>query len=191
MHRRTTRQGWVSACCLALLTACMPGPVTDAPPPKAPDLDQRSSMSLHGTPVRFEHDIVPPIAVGETASLNLTVYEAYPSGTLTLRAEGNAGVSVFGAERSIRKDMADGSTHAWRIDFRGERDGVHYIGVFAEPDLDGWTDRPAIYAIRVEVGDINKAQASTGAQSKVSVESIDNEATKAVIFEAEETITPR
>ncbi len=138
-----------------------------------------------GASVTFSHDPVSSIEVGENGSVTLTINEGYPEGVLHLDASGDDGLAVFGAQSSARMDMAAGTSHTWRLDYAAERDGVYYINVSARAEMaDGYSVSRA-YAVRVQVGDWQNAQAKVQAAGDVQMLPTGE---AAVILEAEETI---
>lgn len=150
-------------------------PVTLAPP---------ITTIKPGASVTFSVDEAETIMVGENGSVTLTVNEGYPSGVLHLKASGGNGLSVFGAERVARMDMASGTSHQWRIDYSADADGVYLINILATAELDGFSEMRA-HSIRVKVGNWQTAKAEADAARKTAILP-DGE--RAVILPAEETI---
>ena len=141
-----------------------------------------------GASVTFSNDDLKPLKVGETGTVILTVHEGYPHGWMTLNARSKSGVAVFGAGTTMRANMADITTHRWRIDFEAEQDGVHYIDVTATVEPEGGLPESRAYAVRVEVGDWQAEQAKVAAiRPMETLESGE----RAVIMAAEEVIDPR
>ena len=138
-----------------------------------------------GASVTFSSSDLKPVQIGENGSVVITVNEGYPSGLMTLQARGHDGLAVFGANTTMRVDMADKTTHEWRVDFQGEADGVHYIGVTALVEPKGGAVETRAYAVRVEVGDWQSAQAKLSAERTMEMLP-SGEA--AVILDAQETI---
>lgn len=138
-----------------------------------------------GASVIFSTSPIKPVALGENGSVTVTVVEGYPSGTLTLSATGADGLSVFGANRTMSVDMANATAHQWRIDFQGEADGVHYINILATAEPKGGLTETRAYAVRVEVGDWQDAQAKLSAEKAMEIMPSGE---PAIILEAEETI---
>jgi len=138
-----------------------------------------------GASVTFSQDLPGGLSAGNTSAVNVVVNEGYPSGTLTIVATTKPGLTLLGDESSIQFDMADGTTHAWEIDFFAEVDGVHYLNLMAtvEPK-NGLTEQRA-HAIRIEVGDWKTVEDARKA-AKPMQEQADGE--MAIILEAEETI---
>ena len=92
---------------------------------------------------------------------------------------------MFGAETSARMDMDAGTTHSWRLDYAAETDGVYYINISARAEMpDGYSESRA-YAVRVQIGDWQDAQAKLDAVSDVQMLPSGE---PAVILEADETI---
>ena len=152
---------------------------------KKPALAAPYTTVKPGASVTFSHDLIEAVEVGANGAVTLTINEGYPDGTLRLEASGQDGLEVFGAETSATKDMSLGTTHQWRIDFRGDADGVHYLNVLATAEPTGGITESRAYAVRVNVGDWKTAQAAV--QSATAPEMmLDGE--PAVIMEAEETI---
>ena len=138
-----------------------------------------------GASVSFSHQVATPVAAGENGSVTLTVNEGYPTGTLLLEASGGPGLDVFGANVTARKDMAAGTSHSWRVDFEAAADGVYYLNVMATTTPDGGLVENRAYAVRIEVGDWQAAQAkASSAKVMQTLESGE----PAVILEAQETI---
>lgn len=138
-----------------------------------------------GASVTFSLDEAKPIARGENGSITLTVNEGYPEGVLHLKASGGNGLNVFGAERLAQKDMSNGTSHAWRIDYSADVDGVYLINILAtaEPEP-GFTEMRA-HSVRVKVGDWQTAQAKVQAARQTQTLP-DGE--RATILEAQETV---
>lgn len=136
-----------------------------------------------GASVTFTHDAVKPIEVGENGSVTITVHEGYPFGTLSLEASGGAELEVFGAERQVQLDMADATSHTWRLDFQPQSDGVHYINILATARPEAGMLSTRAFAVRVNAGDWQAAKAKTGLEMQMLEDD-----TPAVILEARETI---
>jgi len=158
---------------------------TAAAPSKEVKLGPAISTVKPGASVTFSHDLSGKVAAGENGAVTVTVNEGYPSGTLHLKATGDPGLSVFGAEVTAQKDMSLGTTHTWRLDYAAENDGLYYINVLAQVEMADGLQESRAYAIRVEVGDWQAAQAKVQAANPVEMQA-DGE--PAVILEAEETI---
>jgi hypothetical protein len=158
---------------------------TAAPPVQQVVLAPPITTIKPGASVSFSTDRADPIAVGENGSVTLTVNEGYPFGVLHLKASGNKGLNVFGAEKEAQKDMSSGASHQWRIDYSADADGVYYINILATatPE-DGFSEMRA-HSVRVQVGDWQSAQAKVDAARKTTI-TPDGE--QMVILEAEETI---
>lgn len=138
-----------------------------------------------GASVSFSHQVATPISAGENGSVTLTVNEGYPSGTLLLEASGGPGLDVFGAAATARKDMAAGTSHSWRVDFEAASDGVYYLNVMATTAPDGGLVESRAYAVRIDVGDWQAAQAKVSAAKPMqTLESGE----PAILMEAQETI---
>lgn len=137
-----------------------------------------------GASVSVSHDDLKPIAAGETGTVTVNVNEGYPMGALTLRATGSDGLNVFGAETTRRVDMADATTHAWRLNYSAEADGLYYINLFAMAEPEAGIETARSFAVRVEVGDWQAAKAGVESVSKTTLPSGE----PAVILEAQETI---
>lgn len=122
---------------------------------------------------------------GNTAVIEVTLNEGYPSGTLTLTATGEAGLSVLGGLAQTEFDMAGRTTHTWRVDVVAEADGVHYLNLLATADPKEGIPQSRAHAMRVEVGNWktveDERQAAKTLEATPSGEMI-------VILEAEETI---
>lgn len=181
----------------ASLGACVQQPAAEPPAPEpAADIAASAPASKvklappittvkPGASVTFSHDPVSSIAVGENGSVTLTVNEGYPEGVLHLDTSGDEGLAVFGPQTSARMDMAAGTSHTWRLDYAAERDGVYYINVSARAEMaDGYSESRA-YAVRVQVGDWQGAQAKVQAASDVQMLPTGE---AAVILQAEETV---
>lgn len=158
--------------------------VTDTSEPSI-KLAPRIATVKPGASVTFLHDAVKPLEVGEAGFVDLTVNEGYPSGSLQLEATGDEGLAVYGATSTMRVDMDAKTTHTWRINFEGEADGVHYINVAATADPKGGLTETRAYAVRVEVGDWQGAQAKAAAEK--STEMLES-GEAAIMMTAEETI---
>lgn len=139
-----------------------------------------------GASVSFSHPDVKTLAVGDNGSVEITVNEGYPSGTLTLEATGGEGLDVFGASRVAQLNMSDVTTHTWRVEFQPQTDGVHYINVQATARPEAGVFETRAYAVRVNAGE----WASAKAAAATPMEMLDNE-TPAVMLEAQETIEER
>lgn len=137
-----------------------------------------------GASVSVSHENLKPIAAGETGTFMVTVNEGYPVGTLTLRATGGDGLNVFGAETTRRVDMASGTTHAWRLSYSAEADGLYYINLFATAEPEAGIETARSFAVRVEVGDWQAAKTEVEAASMTTLSTGE----PAVILEAQETI---
>ena len=138
-----------------------------------------------GAAVSFLHETSGPVPVDGTGYATITVNEGYPYGTLELVASTNSGLEFIGPGARHTVNMADGTTHVWRIDYQGLSDGVHYLNVNASAKPS--TDAPEMraYSVRVEVGDWKTAQAESQAAKPMEMQS-DGE--MAVVMQAEETI---
>jgi len=134
-----------------------------------------------GAAVSFSHETSGPVQVGGNGYVTLTINEGYPTGTLSLLASSDDGLDVAGTSASTTLNASDGTTHSWRVDFRGEADGVHYLNVMAMAD----TGERRSYAIPIQVGDWKSVEDARKA-AKPMQEQADGE--MAIILEAQETI---
>ena len=139
----------------------------------------------HGAAVAFTYEKVEALELGETGGGDVSVSEDYPSGELLLEAIDTAGVTVFGATKTLRIDMADGDTHAWRVDLQADRPGTYYVGLIATTAPGEDYSEAHTSAIRVDVIDPNPASFSANS-SPSNMTTSDGQ--PAVILEAEETI---
>lgn len=122
---------------------------------------------------------------GNTGVATITLNEGYPSGTLTLVATGEAGLSVLGGPAQTEFDMAGRTTHTWRVDIVAEADGVHYLNLLAIADPKGGEAQHRAHAMRVEVG--NWKTVEDARQASKTLEATPT-GEMVVILEAEETI---
>lgn len=162
--------------------------VETAEAPKAaegkPVLPAPISTIKPGAAVSVSHEDLKPVAAGETGTVTVSVNEGYPTGMLTLRATGSDGLNVFGAEKTLRVDMASGTTHAWRLNYSAEADGLYYINLFATAAPEAGIETARSFAVRVEVGDWQAAKATVEAASKTTLPTGE----PAIILDAQETI---
>lgn len=138
-----------------------------------------------GASVVFSEQDPVVMTRGNTGVINITLNEGYPSGTLTLIATGEAGLSVLGGQAETEFDMAGRTTHTWRVDVAAEADGVHYLNLLAIADPKGGEPQHRAHAMRVEVGNWKSVEAERQA-SKLFEATPSGE--MVVILEAEETI---
>ena len=193
MIKTTQTFGLLSIATTSLLVACAQQPtstevteVTAETPAKKVTLGAPISTVKPGASVTFSHSAVKTAEVGENGSVEVTVNEGYPTGTLTLEATGGDGLEVFGANRVVDLGMSDATTHTWRIDFQPRSDGVHYINVQATARPEAGVFETRAYAVRVNAGE----WASAKAAAAKPVEMLDGD-TPAVMLEAQETIEER
>ena len=197
MNKTTPTFSLISIAATSLVVACAQQPVADSAtteitevtadtPAKKVTLGSPMTTVKPGASVTFSHPDVKTAAVGENGSVEITVNEGYPSGTLTLEATGGEGLDVFGANRVAQLNMSDVTTHAWRIEFQPQTDGVHYINVQATARPEAGVFETRAYAVRVNAGD----WAAAKAQAATPMEMLDNE-TPAVMLNAQETIEER
>lgn len=176
------------------LAACAQDDVSDTESTDIAVASQPASMSKvklappistvkPGASVTFTHDAVKPLEVGENGSVTITVHEGYPFGTLSLEATGGSELDVFGAERQIQVDMADATSHTWRLDFQPQSDGVHYISIQATARPEAGVFETRAFAVRVNAGDWQSAKATSGLTKQM----LDDD-TPAVMLEAREFI---
>lgn len=136
-----------------------------------------------GAAVTFTHADKLIVPVGTNGSVDIAITEPYPDGEMTLTATGSDGLSVFGAQREMIVDLADGNAHEWRVAFEGANDGVAYINLMASVTLSTGQILNRVHAIRVEVGDLAKAAPKKNANIQVSQ---DGEAV--IVMNAQEVI---
>ncbi len=134
-----------------------------------------------GASVSFSHETSGPVQVGGNGYVTLTINEGYSTGMLSLVASSDEGLEVAGTSASTTLNASDGTTHSWRIDFRGQADGLHYLNVKAMAD----TGERRGYAVPIQVGDWKSVEDARKA-AKPMQEQADGE--MAIILEAEETI---
>ena len=178
----------LAACSQDEVRAPLAEPETASIDPSPVKLQAPFTTVKPGASVTFTHDAVKPLEVGDRGSLVLSVHEGYPHGTLTLNARGAPGLAVFGAGTTMRANMTDITTHAWRIDFEVETDGVHYIGITATVEPEGGLQQSRAYAVRVEVGDWQAEKAKALAVRRFEL-SETGEPT--IVMTADEEIDPR
>lgn len=197
MIKTTQTFGLLSCATAAMITACAQQPATESAAVEITEVTADASADKvtlappittvkPGASVSFSHPEVKTLAVGDNGSVEITVNEGYPSGTLTLEASGGDGIEVFGASRVVQLAMSDVTTHTWRIDFQPQYDGVHYVNVLATARPEDGVFETRAYAVRVNSGD----WASAKAAAATPMEMLDND-TPAVMLEAEETIEDR
>lgn len=197
MTKTKQTYGLFPVAALALAAACAQQPVTDGAvvevteataetPAQKVKLAPPITTVKPGASVTFSHPDVKELAVGDNGSVEITVNEGYPSGTLTLEATGGDGLEVFGANRVVQLEMSDVTTHTWRVDFQPQSDGVHYVNVQATARPEAGVFETRAYAVRVNAGD----WASAKAAAAMPMEMLDKD-TPAVMLEAQETIEER
>ncbi len=174
------------------VTACAQAPETavetqlaDETATKKVTLGPAITTVKPGASVTFSDKVAGPVTAGENASVTITVNEGYPEGVLTLAASSIPGVEVFGAGTTARMDMSNSTTHTWRVDFEAADDGVYHLPIMATAAPAGGLVQSRAYAVRIEVGDWESAQAKIE-QAKPMATLEDGAA--AVIMQAEETI---
>lgn len=153
-----------------------------APEPAA--LEAVHSTVKPGASVTFSHSLRGEIDASRRGSVDIQVTEEYSDGLLHLTAAGEDGLSVFGADATTRVSMADKDAHTWTVNFQADSDGVFFINVSAEAELEGQPSWMRTYAVRLEIGE-GAALAEKPANGQV-VQQSDGE--MAVIMEAEEVI---
>ena len=102
-----------------------------------------------GAAVSFRHTRT---GIGRRGTVEFVVSEGYDNGTLTLMASGDDDLSVFGAQANYEIDLADGTEHAWEVDFETARDGVFYVNVLAVAETEDGVIASRAYAARLQVG---------------------------------------
>lgn len=138
-----------------------------------------------GASVSFSHETSGPLVIDGNGYVTISVNEGYPSGVLSLQASADEGVEVYGPGASHSVNMASGTTHSWRVDYRGLTDGVHYLNIHATAQPSENHSETRAYAVRVEVGDWQAAKAQLDAAKPMAVQP-DGELM--IIMDAEETI---
>lgn len=138
-----------------------------------------------GAAVSFSHEAPGIVAAGENGTITFTVSEMYESGVMTLSARGDDGLTVFGANVSMQKNMQDADSHVWRVDYSADSDGVYYINVLASVEHSEGFKETRATSVRIEIGDWQSAQSKVQPDGSVQVQS---DGTMAVILEAEEII---
>lgn len=146
-------------------------------------LDAPFTTVKPGAGVIFTHTVQTEEA-SRRGVVDLSVEEYYDSGTLTLEASGDEGLSVFGASRTAQVDMASGAVHDWSISYEAEADGIYYINVqaTAEPDSSPLSRRA--YSVRLEIGDFVPG-AEKGRTGNIETSANGD---LIIVMEAEETI---
>lgn len=170
-----------------LASACTQTVVSDVPEETA----ETGSKTLQtpatvkpGAAVEFSHEITAAAAPGGTGTVKLTVIEGYDAGTLTLTTGGTDPLSVFGVDTTKTVDMASGGTHSWTVNYNAATDGIYYLNVQAAAAPDAGPEMSRVYAVRIEVGDISKAEKP---QSPGDV-MVTPDGETIIVMEAEETI---
>ncbi len=172
-----------------LATACTKAhaPLADTASPtyKPQFASQHVQTVKPGAAVSITGTQSAPILAGQTGQVELEIIENYAAGILTLEAVGDDAVDVFGAERTLRLDMASDTHHSWTVPFRAETDGIYYISIQATAAPEDGPVMTRAFAVKVEVGDTSNAAAKI--QEDVSVETLAS-GEAAVIMDADETI---
>ncbi len=137
-----------------------------------------------GAAVEFTHVLRFKVAPGEAGIVDFTVNEDYQSGLLKLEAHGSDGLSVFGASSSVQFSMDATRTHNWSVNFKAETDGVYYLNVSALAETEGEPGSRRGYAVRIEVGDLQKATKTSNSIAPTQMPSGET----VIVMEAEETI---
>lgn len=181
------------AAALAACAAPASNDVSSDAPTQVADVAEKPAAKLGpaiatikpGASVSFSHETSGPVDVDGTGYVIFTVNEGYPTGTLELVASAYEGLELFGPSATQIANMADGTTHTWRVDFTGLTDGVHYLRTraTAKPSSEAGLFRG--YSVRIEVGDWKAVEAAREAAKPMEMQA-DGE--MAIILEAEETI---
>lgn len=118
----------------------------------APKLGAPFATVKPGAGVSFTHTVNGNESA-RSGVVDLQVEEYYLAGSLMLEASGEDGLSVFGATRNQRVDMASGVMHAWSVNYEAEQDGVYYLNVQATAEPEGQPMSMRSYSVRIEIGD--------------------------------------
>lgn len=184
---------WLSACTQQTSEAPQPSETIEVAVKPANAEPTRPRVSLQspittrkpGASVTFHADDIAMIGTGVTGTVTLTVHEGYPSGTLSLTASGDPGLSVFGTETEKQVNMSGQTSHTWRLNYSAETDGAYYIHLFAMAEPGDGTSISRSSAVLVKVGNWEAVEASAEAASNKMTLS-DGE--PAIMMDAEETI---
>ncbi|MEM7494151.1 MAG: hypothetical protein AAF296_12275 [Pseudomonadota bacterium] len=137
-----------------------------------------------GAGVIVDATVPATLEVGESATVIVSVSEAFSEGTLVITSSGSEGLTIFGAETTARLDMGLEGPHQVRLDYTADAAGVYYLNIVATTiSADGNEDSRA-HAIRVEIGDWETA----AKVSQNAVMEVSPQGDAMIIMEAEETI---
>lgn len=136
-----------------------------------------------GASVKFAHSLRGEIDASRSGTVDIQVTEQYSDGTLRLTATGDTGLSVFGASKTAQFAMDGKGTHTWSVNFQADADGVYYINVLANVEVEGHPASMRAYAVRLKIGEgVLEQKPENGALEQLSDGEI------AVVMEADEVI---
>jgi hypothetical protein len=142
------------------------------------------STTKPGASVRFSHDLPASADASRRGTVSIVVNEDYDDGLLHLSATGSAGLTVYGASRTMNVAMAGANSHAWTLNYQADGDGVFFINIAAETEREGLPASMRAYAVRLVIGEGSAAQQK---QAIGTVEQLED-GSLAIIMPAEEVI---
>lgn len=157
------------------------------PPVEAAKLANDTALNGYqkpGAQVRISGELREALNPGDAGAVEVTVREAYDSGTLTLRATTSDGMSILTTNDEIRFDMAGTDTHTWTVYFDTEQEGRFYVNILADVET-AFEASSRAGAIAVQVG---KGAGSGPALSKGMELGTDERGEPVIMMQAEETI---
>jgi len=100
-----------------------------------------------GASVTLNSVLPKSMTSGSFQTVQLRLTEAYSGGTMAVKVEPSAGLSLFGGASSKTFDMAMPGEHVWNLDVKSEADGVYFLNVFAEAQ-----GQPRAFSVRLDMG---------------------------------------
>lgn len=142
---------------LAISSGCSAKPSSEA---KAPSLTLDNKSKSHhahqylkpGASISYGYDLPADITPGQTLNFQLTLNEAYESGTMSVNIRGEGDISIYPSSTSASFDMNAGSEHIMDISVTVGAEGRHYLHVQALANTGSGQAMPRIFSIPVQSG---------------------------------------
>ena len=134
-----------------------------------------------GASISYEHDMPADITPGQTLNFQLTLNEAYESGSMSVDIRGEGDINIYPSSTSASFDMSEGTEHVMDISVTVGAEGRHYIHVQALANTGSGQAMPRIFSIPVQSGNPKALKPNVNLKTTASGK-------KMIIMEAQEVI---
>lgn len=134
-----------------------------------------------GASISYGYDLPADITPGQTVNFQLTLNEAYSSGSMTVDIKSEGDINIYPSSTYASFDMSAGPEHVMDISINVGAEGRHYIHVQALANTGNGQAMPRIFSIPVQSGNPKALKPNANLKTTASGEKI-------IVMEAQEVI---